>query len=73
MYSISISATGLMSGGRWKASNLTTPISQKRKRVRFYDGLSHQGMFFLPKYLRGELSKQTMLITDNEPLYIYQS
>ena len=38
--------------------------------LRFYDGLSHQGMFSLPKYLRTELSQQTRLITDNEPLYI---
>jgi len=41
--------------------------------LRFYDGLSHQGMFSLPKYLRTELPKQARLITDNEPLYIYQS
>ncbi len=41
--------------------------------LRFYDGLSHQGMFSLPKYLRTELSQPTRLITDNEPLYIYQS
>jgi len=41
--------------------------------LRFYDGLSHQGMFSLPKYLRAELSQPTKLITDNEPLYIYQS
>ena len=41
--------------------------------LRFYDGLSHQGMFSLPKYLRTELSSQTRLITDNEPLYTYQS
>ncbi len=40
--------------------------------LRFYDGLSHQGMFSLPKYIRTELSQQTRLITDNEPLYIYQ-
>ncbi|MFC1943714.1 polyamine aminopropyltransferase [Chloroflexota bacterium] len=41
--------------------------------LRFYDGLSHQGMFSLPKYLRTELSQQARLITDNQPLYIYQS
>jgi len=41
--------------------------------LRFYDGLSHQGMFSLPKYLRAELSKPARLITDNEPLYAYQS
>ncbi len=38
---------------------------------RFYDGLSHQGMFSLPKYLRTELSQPARLITDNEPLYLY--
>jgi spermidine synthase len=40
--------------------------------LRFYDGLTHQGIFSLPKYLREELSKQGRLITDNQPLYIYQ-
>ncbi|MFC2052261.1 fused MFS/spermidine synthase [Chloroflexota bacterium] len=41
--------------------------------LKSYDGLSHQGMFSLPKHLRDELTTQTKLITDNEPLYIYQS
>jgi len=41
--------------------------------LKFYDGLSHQGMFSLPKYLRSELSEQTRFITDKEPLYIEQS
>ncbi len=41
-------------------------------RLKFYDGLTHQGMFSLPKHLRGELSKPTRLITDHEPLYMYQ-
>jgi spermidine synthase len=39
--------------------------------LKFYDGLTHQGMFSLPKHLRGELSKPARLITDREPLYIY--
>ena len=39
--------------------------------LKFYDGLTHQGMFSLPKYLRDELSNQTRLITDKQPLYIY--
>ncbi len=38
--------------------------------LKCYDGLTHQAMFSLPKHLRTELSKQTRLITDNEPLYI---
>ena len=39
--------------------------------LKFYDGLTHQGMFSLPKYLREALSKQKRLITDKEPLCIY--
>ncbi len=39
--------------------------------LKFYDGLTHQGMFSLPKHLRDELSKPARLITDKNPLYIY--
>jgi spermidine synthase len=39
--------------------------------LKFYDGITHQGMFSLPKYLRGALSNQQRLITDKEPLYLY--
>jgi len=42
------------------------------KHLKFYDGLTHQGIFSLPKHLRDELAKQKRLITDNEPLYLYQ-
>ena len=41
------------------------------KHLKFYDGLSHQGMFSLVKYLRSRLSQPARLITDNEPLAIY--
>jgi spermidine synthase len=48
-------------------------ISARRlTHLRFYDGLTHQGIFSLSKYLRDDLSKQGRLITDSEPLYIYQ-
>jgi len=40
--------------------------------LKFYDGLTHQGIFSLPKYLREEFSTQKRLITDNQPLYIYK-
>jgi spermidine synthase len=43
------------------------------KGLKFYDGLTHQGMFSLPKHLRDELSKPGRLITDKEPFYIYHS
>ncbi|MFQ6122814.1 MAG: polyamine aminopropyltransferase, partial [Dehalococcoidales bacterium] len=41
-------------------------------RLKFYDGLTHQGMFSLPKYLREALAKQERLITDKDPLYLYR-
>jgi len=41
--------------------------------LKFYDGLAHQGMFSLPKYLRDALSRQGRLITDKDPLYLYRS
>jgi len=41
--------------------------------LRFYDGLAHQGIFSLPRYLREALSRQQRLITDDEPLYIYRN
>jgi len=46
--------------------------ARQLKGLKFYDGLTHQGMFSLPKHLRDELSRQTRLITDNQPLYIYR-
>jgi len=47
--------------------------SRALNNLKFYDGLSHQGIFSIPRYLRTELSQQTRLITDNDPLYIYRS
>ncbi len=40
-------------------------------KLKFYDGLTHQGIFSLPKYLREALSTQTRLITDKDPLYLH--
>ena len=41
--------------------------------LKFYDGLTHQAIFSLPKHLRNELSKPDRLITDDSPLFMYQS
>jgi len=41
--------------------------------LKFYDGLTHQGIFSLPRYLREALAQQQRLITDDEPLYTYSS
>ncbi len=39
--------------------------------LRFYDGLTHQGMLSLPRYIRHTLVGQHRLITDKDPLYLY--
>jgi len=40
--------------------------------LRFYDGITHQGMFSIPRYIRDKMAAQKRLITDNDPLYLYQ-
>jgi len=37
--------------------------------LKFYDGLTHQGMFSLPKYVRDALARQQRLIADDHPLF----
>jgi spermidine synthase len=39
--------------------------------LKFYDGLTHQGMFTLPKHMR-KATRGGRLITDNSPLYLYK-
>lgn len=41
--------------------------------LKFYDGLTHQAIFSLAKHLRNALSKPDRLITDDSPLFMYQS
>jgi spermidine synthase len=41
------------------------------KGLKFYDGISHRGMFSLPRYVREALKTQTRTITDKDPLYLY--
>ena len=37
--------------------------------LRFYDGLTHQGIFALPKYVRASLEKEERLITSENPVF----
>ncbi len=41
--------------------------------LRFYDGLTQQGIFSLPRHLRQKLSKGKRVITDSKPLVLQQS
>jgi spermidine synthase len=36
--------------------------------LRFYDGITHQALFNLPKYIRKALKEQTHISRDNKPI-----
>ena len=38
--------------------------------LRFYDGITHQGMFSVPKYLRKAVANESRVITKADPLFI---
>jgi spermidine synthase len=39
--------------------------------LRLYDGLTHRGMFSLPRYIREAPAAQRRIITDEKPLYLH--
>jgi spermidine synthase len=39
--------------------------------LKMYDGLSHKGMFLLPKYTREGLISETRIITKSNPIFTY--
>ncbi len=45
--------------------------SRINKTLRFYDGLTHRGMFSIPKYLREEMAREKRIITIDQPLFTY--
>jgi spermidine synthase len=54
------------------AKEVDIEISARRlKRLRFYDGNTHQNMFSLPRYIREAMAGQKRIITDEKPLYLY--
>ncbi len=45
--------------------------SRINKDLRFYDGITHRGIFSLPKYLREEMTRDKRIITRDQPLFTY--
>jgi len=43
-----------------------------RGNLRFYDHLTHQSIFSLPKHVRSRLAEEQRLIEDNAPLFTYR-
>jgi len=72
-------------GGTWGfslASLKNDPLSLSReeidrriaarvnKKLRFYDGHTHQGLFFIPKHLRDAIDNEKKVITEDSPVFI---
>jgi spermidine synthase len=49
-------------------NRISTRIS---KRLKSYDGLTHQAMFTIPKHIREQLAASKRIITDNQPISAY--
>jgi len=45
--------------------------SRVGKKLRFYDGQTHRGIFTIPKYLREEMVREKRIITVDQPLFTY--
>lgn len=39
--------------------------------LSFYDGITHKGLFGIPKHVRRELESSSIVIEDNQPLFTY--
>ena len=44
--------------------------SRIENKLGFYDGVTHTGMFNIPKYLRESINKETRVITESNPLFV---
>jgi spermidine synthase len=40
------------------------------ENARYYDGITHQGIFSLPKYLRKALAEEGLIIRDDKPMFL---
>lgn len=81
-YEAHIPCFGGMWGFAFASQNLSLHLSPReidrrissrvKKGLRFYDGLSHQGLFLLPKNIREAIDKEKRIVTEKEPLFVYQ-
>jgi spermidine synthase len=49
-------------------ARISTRIS---KKLKSYDGLTHQAMFTIPKHIRRQLAASKRVITDDQPISAY--
>jgi len=56
--------------GQMGSGEIDTRIASRlTSTLMYYDGVAHQGLFGLPKYIRSAINSETRVITDDNPLY----
>lgn len=65
-------ASNRLDPSKLSAEEIDRRIAERSiEHLKFYDGITHQGMFSLPKYVREGLAAQQRIISDDNPLYLY--
>jgi len=67
-FTIAFSGSGPLN---YAPSEMDQLINQRLiAQPRFYDGITHQGMFSLPSFLRKGIDREQRVITDGEPVFM---
>ena len=67
-----VSASQSLDPAELTAEEIDTRISIRiSKKLKSYDGLTHQAMFTIPKHIRQQLAASKRIITDKEPISAY--
>ena len=67
-----ISASQNLDPAKLAPEEIDTRISARAsKKLKSYDGLTHQAMFTIPKHIRHQLSSAKKVVTDKEPIFTY--
>ena len=59
---------------KFSQKEIETLIKKKLSgaKLKFYDGVTHQGLFHIPLYLRNLLQEEKRIITDKEPEFFFK-
>jgi spermidine synthase len=67
-----VSASQSLDPSELTSKEIDTRISSRvTKKLRSYDGLTHQAMFTIPKHIRQQLAASKRIITDKQPISAY--
>jgi spermidine synthase len=67
-----VSASQSLDPSELTSKEIDTRISTRvTKKLRSYDGLTHQAMFTIPKHIRQQLAASKRIITDKQPISAY--